>query len=107
MESMTKKQKKRYYMASPAKPGIAVTTITEKEELQLTLNYILASIAYRENPKCFISLQIQTDCFCNVMRIQQRDGQWIHMKVILTASHWKRNQGDSASALCNLQLLMN
>ncbi len=41
------------------------------------------------------------------MRIQQRDGQWIHMKVILTASHWKRNHGDSASALCNLQLLMN
>jgi hypothetical protein len=26
-----KKQKKRYYMASPAKPGIAVTTITEKK----------------------------------------------------------------------------
>jgi hypothetical protein len=26
-----KKQKKRYYTASPAKPGIAVTTITEKK----------------------------------------------------------------------------
>jgi hypothetical protein len=26
-----KKQKKRYYMASPAKPGIAVTTITEQK----------------------------------------------------------------------------
>jgi hypothetical protein len=31
MHSMTKKQKKRYYTASPAEPGIAVTTITEKK----------------------------------------------------------------------------
>jgi len=31
MDSMTKKQKKRYYMASPAEPGIAVTTVTEKK----------------------------------------------------------------------------